>query len=415
MSEYLIQNIGMLATPVGNRAQSGAAQGACRILEGAWMVVRDGKIAAVGAGDAPACDRVIDAQGRLMTPGLVDPHTHLIFAGWREHELAMKLRGTPYLDILAAGGGILSTVRATRAASERELAERAAGTLSRMLRLGVTTCEVKSGYGLSVEEELKMLRAVRILQRKQRVELIPSFMGAHALPEDYRDRRADYVRLVIEEMIPRVAAEGLAEFCDVFCETGVFTPEESREILLAGRAHGLKAKCHSDEIDAIGGTEMAGALGATSCEHLIRCQESGIRAMAAGGTIACLLPATSFYLNAEFAPARQMISAGVPVAFGSDFNPGSCPVDNLQIAMNIGCYKYRMTPEECLTAVTLNAAAAIDRARTLGTLEAGKQADFVLWDADNLDYIFYRFGADLARAVFKRGELAAGEIDGLRA
>jgi imidazolonepropionase len=208
-------------------------------------------------------------------------------------------------------------------------------------------------------------------------------------------------------MLPLVAERGLAEFCDVFCETGVFTPEECRRVLLAGQKLGLRSKCHSDEIDPIGGTEMAGEIGAVSCEHLIRCKQSGIEAMAKGGTVACCLPATSFYLGSSFAPARQMIEAGVPVAFGSDFNPGSCPCSNLPLAMNIGCYRYRMTPEECLTAVTLNAAAALCRADSLGSVEPGKQADLLVWDAEDLNYIFYRFGDDLVETVIKRGEIAA--------
>ena len=222
-----------------------------------------------------------------------------------------------------------------------------------------------------------------------------------------KDREA-YIRLLIEEMMPAVVQSGLAEFCDVFCETGVFTAGEAERILKAAQAAGLGAKCHCDEIGAIGGTEMAGRLGAVSCEHLIVTQPQGVAALAAGGTIACCLPATSFYLDAAYAPARAMIEAGVPVAFGSDFNPGSCPVHSLQTAMNIGCYKYRMTPEECLTAVTLNAAAAVGRSRQVGTLEAGKQADILVWEAANLDYIFYRFGDNLVGQVFKAGRLVAG-------
>ena len=401
--KLVIENIGMLATPVGTCARSGSEQGNIHLLKNAWIAIEDGIITAVGTGAAPDCAERFDAGGKLATPGLVDPHTHLVFGGWRQHELAMKLRGVPYLDILAAGGGILSTVRSTREADVGTLKAKAARELTRMLSLGVTTCEAKSGYGLNTETELKMLRAVQELKREQPVELVSTFLGAHALPEEYRQDRAGYIRLLTEEMIPLAARDGLCEFCDVFCETGVFTAEESRSILEAGLRHGLKAKCHSDEIDAIGGTEMAAALHAVSCEHLIRCQPSGIAAMAASGTVACCLPATSFYLNATFAPARDMIDAGVPVAFGSDFNPGSCPVNNLPLAMNIGCYKYRMTPEECLTAITLNAAAALCRAERIGSIEAGKQADILIWDAEDLDYIFYRFGAELVQTVFKSG------------
>lgn len=403
----LIYNIGMLATPTGSAARGGSAQGEISLLRDAWILIGDGVILSVGTGKAPDADQVFDAGGALVTPGLVDPHTHLVFGGWREHELAMKLRGVGYLDILAAGGGILSTVRNTRAAGPEELKAKAAKVLDGMLKLGVTTCEAKSGYGLTVEDELKMMRVVKELNEEHAVDLVSTFLGAHAVPSEYKENREEYIRIIIEEMIPRAAEEKLAEFCDVFCETGVFTAEETEKILRAGMRYGMAPKCHSDEIDPIGGTEMSGRLGAVSCEHLIRCRPSGIEAMAAGGTIACCLPATSFYLNADFAPARDMIHAGVPVAFGSDFNPGSCPVSNLQIAMNIGCYKYRMTPEECLCAVTLNAAAAIHRADRIGSIEPGKQADIVVWNADNLDYIFYRFGENLAKYVFKRGEMVA--------
>lgn len=403
MHELVIKNIGALATPTGVKAKSGAAQGEITILNDAWISVDRGSITGTGTGAAPDGANVYDADGKLATPGLVDPHTHLVFGGWREHELAMKLHGVPYLDILASGGGILSSVNMTRNSTEQELICKAHAILGRMLSLGVTTCEAKSGYGLSLEGEMKLLRAVKKLGDLQPVELVPTFMGAHAVPPEYREDRDSYIALIIDEMIPAVREENLAEFCDVFCETGAFTSGESEKILIAGKDAGLTPKCHSDEINPIGGTEMASALGAVSCEHLIMCTPSGIEAMRRNGVIACCLPATSFYLDAAFAPARSMITAGVPVAFGSDFNPGSCPTNSLQLAMNIGCFKYRMTPEESLTAVTLNAAAAIRRATCAGTLEPGKQADIVIWDANNLDYIFYRFGDNLVDAVFKHG------------
>lgn len=406
MHTYLI-NIGLLATPRGVAARRGAEQGELQLLPGAWVALEGEHIAAIGQGQpetAPG-DRVIDAGGRLVTPGLVDAHTHLIFGGWRQNELGQKLHGVPYLDILAQGGGILSTVRATRRASEQELADKAAAVLGEMLAMGVTTCEAKSGYGLTPEEEYKQLRVIRRLNETQPVELAATFMGAHALPEEYKQRREDYIRLLTEEMIPAVAREGLAEFCDVFCEKGVFSAEESRRILEAGIRHGLRPKVHADEIEAIGGSQLAGELGAISAEHLIVCPPEGIAALAAGGTVACCLPATSFYLGAAYAPTRDMIAAGVPVAVATDFNPGSCPGSSLQLAMNIACLKYRMTPEEVLTAVTLNAAAAIGRAERIGSIESGKQADLLLWDAPDLDYICYRFGSNLVHTVIKRGRI----------
>lgn len=407
MDRLVISNIGMLATPRGFGPRAGEDQGRVELRTGAYVAAENGTITAVGTGEVPEAllqsSRHIDAKGSLVTPGLVDAHTHLVFGGWREHELAMKRRGVPYLEILAQGGGILSTVRMTRQATEDQLAEKAGQALKQMLCLGVTTCEAKSGYGLDRETEWKQLAVMRRLGKEQPVELVPTYLGAHAVPQAYQNDREAYIRLMVEEMIPAVAREGLAEFCDVFCETGVFTPEESERILRAGQAHGLKAKMHTDEIDALGGTEVAGAIQAVSAEHLIAATDSGIEALAKGGTVAVLLPATSFYLGKPYARARDMIAAGVPVAAASDFNPGSCPSLNLQFVMNLACWNYKMSPEEVLTAVTLNAAAAVCRADRLGSLEPGKQADLVIWDAPNLDYVFYRFGQNLVRTVIKQG------------
>lgn len=397
----LIRNIGLLATAVGNDACAGARQGAIRTMKNAWLLIEGERIAALGEGAPPDAQQTLDAGGRLATAGLVDAHTHLIFGGWRQNELALKLHGVPYLDILAQGGGILSTVNASRAASQEALAEKAERALREMLRFGTTTCEAKSGYGLSLEEEQKELRAIRDLKERQPVELAATFLGAHAVPKGAD--RAAYVRTLCEEMIPAVAREGLAEFCDVFCETGVFSAEESRAILEAGKRHGLIPKIHADEIDSIGGSQLAGDLGAISAEHLIVCPDEGIERMARGGTVACLLPCTSFYLGAAYAPAAKMIEAGVPVAMATDFNPGSCPCLNMQLVMNLGCLKYRLTPEQVLTAVTLNGAAAIGRAARIGSLEVGKQADLLLWEAPDLNYICYRMGSNLVSTVIKRG------------
>lgn len=405
MSDLLVVNIGLLATPVGSAAKGGRAQGEIQLLRDAWLRIEDGVIAALGTG-APkgtGCP-VLDAGGRLVTPGLVDAHTHLVFGGWRQNELALKLHGVPYLDILAQGGGILSSVTATRTATEEELADKAAAALDEMLRFGTTTCEAKSGYGLTTEEECKQLRAIRALNQRHPIDLVATFMGAHALPQAYKDDREAYVSLVCEEMIPRVAAEQLAEFCDVFCETGVFTAEESRRILEAGKRYGLRPKIHADEIDPIGGSQLAGEIGAVSAEHLIVCPDEGIDSMARGGTVACLLPATSFYLGADYAPARKMVKAGVPVAMATDFNPGSCPCLNMQLVMNLGCLRYRLTPEEVLTAVTLNGAAAIGRAEAVGSLEPGKRGDLLIWEARDLNYVCYRMGSNLVHTVVKGGK-----------
>ncbi|MBQ2455051.1 MAG: imidazolonepropionase [Firmicutes bacterium] len=414
MERLLIKNIGMLATPEGREARRGQEQGRIRILKNAWILAEDGLIRALGEGEAPvpgscqgedgACTEVIDAQGCLVTPGLVDAHTHLIFGGWRQYEMEQKLKGVPYLEILASGGGILSTVRATKAASEDELYDKAKLALDEMLSFGTTTCEAKSGYGLDEETELRMLRAIKRLNEDHPIDLVPTFLGAHALPPEFKDDREAFISLLCDKVIPEVAGQGLAEYCDVFCESGVFTAEETRRILLAGQKHGLRSKVHADEIEAIGGSQLAGEIGAVSAEHLIVCPDEGIESMAKGGTVACLLPATSFYLGATFAPARKMIEAGVPVAMATDFNPGSCPCLNMQLVINLGCLRYRLTPEEVLTAVTLNGAAACGRAASRGSIEPGKLCDLVIWDAPDLNYICYRLGSNLAKQVIKTGK-----------
>lgn len=405
MKKLLVKNIGMLATPQGKRARSGAEQGEIQILKDAWALIEDGLISQVGTGAAPeaAGAEVVDAKGRLVTPGLVDAHTHLIFGGWRQNELGMKLHGKTYLEIQNAGGGIQSTTNATRQATEEELAEKAAKALDEMMGFGVTTCEAKSGYGLATDHELKELRVIRDLNERHPMDIVATFMGAHLVPAEYKANRAEYIRLVCEEMMPAVKEQGIAQFCDVFCEADTFSVEESRQVLEAGLKYGLRPKIHADEIEAIGGSQLAGELGAISAEHLIVCPPEGIESMAKGGVIACLLPATSFNLGSTFAPARDMVKAGVPVAMATDFNPGSCPCLNLQFVINLGCLKYKLTPEEVLTAVTLNGAAAIDMADKVGSVEVGKQGDLVIWDAPDLDYICYRVGSNLADTVIKRG------------
>ena len=407
MANRLVKNIGLLATPTGTAAKSGPQQGEITMTKNAWVLIRDGLVAQVGTGEPPAAAdaQVVDAQGKLVTPGLVDAHTHLIFGGWRQNELGLKLHGKTYLEIQNAGGGIQSTTNATRQSSEEELTQKAAKALDEMMSLGTTTCEAKSGYGLATEHELKALRVIKNLNDRHPMDIVPTFMGAHLVPAEYKQNREEYIRLVCEEMMPAVKEQGIAKFCDVFCEADTFTVEESRKVLEAGQKYGLRSKIHADEIEAIGGSQLAGELGAISAEHLIVCPPEGIASMAKGGTVACLLPATSFYLGATFAPARDMVKAGVPVAMASDFNPGSCPCLNLQFVINLGCLKYKLTPEEVLTAVTLNAAAAIDMAGQVGSVEEGKLGDLVIWDAPDLDYICYRMGSNLVKTVIKRGQV----------
>ncbi len=406
MLDLLIKNIGELATAQGNTPKKGTAQGEVQISHQVSIGITDGKISYVGPEEeAPTAKQTYDAEGCLVTPGLVDAHTHLVFGGWRQHELPQKLAGATYLEILKGGGGILSTVRNTRAATEEELVEKTKNLLDQMIAHGTTTVEAKSGYGLSTAEELKQLRVVRALQETHPVDLVSTFMGAHAIPEEYKNDRADYVKLVCEEMIPTVAKEKLAEFCDIFCETAVFDIEETRKILNCAKEYGFGVKLHGDEIDPIGGGELAGELGALSAEHLIEASDAGIEAMAKSGTIGVLLPATSMYLDKSFARARKMLDTNMAVAVATDFNPGSSPNFNMQIPMTLACLKYRLSPKEALTAVTLNGACAIRRGDLVGTIEVGKQADIVVWDAPDLNFLFYRYGNNQVKKVIKKGNL----------
>ena len=404
----LIKNIGTLATPHGSTARCGSEQKDITTLHNAAILIDDnGMIAEITAdGELPkysAYTELIDAEGRLVTPGLVDAHTHLVFGGWRNHEVPLKISGASYLDILNAGGGILNTLPHTREAGEDELYSRSAAFLKEMMGFGVTTVEAKSGYGLNKEAELKQLRVIRRLNESTPLDVVSTFLGAHAIPGEFAGDADGYIDYLISEVLPTVAEEKLADFCDVFLEATIFDVEQSRRLLLAAQKLGLPSKIHADELKAIGGSELAGEIGAVSAEHLLATRDSGIEAMAASKTVACLLPCTSLYLDKPFARARAMIDAGVPVAIATDFNPGSCPSLNLQLAMNMGYIRYRLYPEEILTAVTLNAACAIGMGDRVGSLETGKQADIVIWDADELSMLCYRMGSNQVKTVIKKG------------
>lgn len=416
--DLLVHNIGLLVTMRGKPGpRRGSDMSDVGAVTGGSVAIADGKIMAAGPeADVRveiaglSVDRTLDAKGRLVTPGLVDPHTHLVHGGSREHELELKLKGVPYLEILAQGGGILSTVRATRAASEDELYKKAWKSLDIMMLYGATTVEAKSGYGLTLEDELKQLRVIKRLNETHPVDLVSTFMGAHAVPLEYKGRSGEYVKLVIDEMLPEVKRQGLAEFCDVFCEDGVFTVDESREILAAAKVLGFGLKLHADEIEPLGGAQLAAELGCISAEHLLATTDNGLRAMRDAGVIAVCLPATSFNLRAKsHTRARDMITLGVPVALSTDYNPGSSPTESLQLVMTLACINLGMTPEEVITGVTVNAACAIGRGDVIGSLEPGKQADLVLFDATNLSYLPYHFGINHVDTVIKKGHVVVAD------
>jgi imidazolonepropionase len=352
---------------------------------------------------------VVDVPDLTIVPGFVDPHTHAMFAGDRRDELRRRLGGATYTQIAAAGGGILSTVRATREATEDELAQATTIRLDEMLACGTTTCEIKSGYGLNLETELKMLRALRGVAAVHPMSIVPTFLGAHEVPIEYRSSRAAYVDLVVNEMLPAVAAERAAGWCDVFCEAGVFTADESVRILEAGLRHGLQARIHADELGPSGGSQAAARVGARSADHLIFVPPEGMDAMAAAGVTATLLPAAAFYLKlGRFAPARELIARGVPVALATDVNPGGGFSPSVPFVMALACFAMEMTFEEALIGATLNAAWSLDLANEVGSLEPGKLADAVLVNGEAIDLI--RVGAPAIRAVVKRGKIAFGRL-----
>lgn len=348
---------------------------------------------------------VIDARGKIVMPGLVDCHTHLVHGGTREHELNMRLAGRSYMDIMNAGGGIHYTTTKTREANFDELYNKTVQHLNVFLRHGVTTVEAKSGYGLDLENELKQLYVVKKLQEEHVVDIVSTFMGAHAVPKEFKGNEDQFVKIIIEQMIPKVAELGLAEFNDVFCEKGVFTPEQSRLILEAGKEYGLTPKIHADEIEPYEGAELAAEVGAISAEHLLVASDEGIAAMAKAGTIAVLLPGTAFFLRAPYARGRLMVDSGVPVAISTDFNPGSSPTISLPFIQNLACMNMGMTMEEVLCATTINAAHAIKRADQVGTLEKGKQADVLILDVPNYKQLQYFYGMNHTDTVIKAGKV----------
>ena len=385
------------------------------IIEDGSVWIEDGVIQAVGTTaeleekyGAITDVEIIDATGRLVTPGLVDPHTHVVYGGSREQEFEQRLQGATYMAIMNAGGGIHASMRMTREATPEQLVAQTTKRLASFLAHGVTTVESKSGYGMDLATELKQLQVMQTLNESQPVELVPTFMGAHAVPTAYKGREDEFVEHIITEMLPVVAEQNLAVFNDVFCEKDVYTPAQAERILQAGKALGLTPKIHADEIAPYGGAELAAKVGAISAEHLLKASDAGIEAMAEAGVIACLLPATALYLREEAARGRYMIDHGVAVAISTDCNPGSSPTTSMPLVMNLACISMRLTPAEALTAATYNAACAVGLQDKIGSLEVGKQADVVIWDAPSYQAIQYFFGVNHVAQVIKKGQKVVG-------
>lgn len=398
----VLVNIGQLATcpPGGGQADAG-------LVERAALLVEDSKVAWVGPeADLPASAAGLathDCEGRLVVPGLVDCHTHLCFGGWRGDEFAQRIAGASYQQIAAAGGGIRSTVAATRAASFEALRDKAMGVLEEVLAMGVTTMECKSGYGLDLDNELKQLEVYAALNEEQPLDLVPTFLGAHIVPPEYTERRGEYLDLLCGELLPEVARRGLARFCDVFIEDNAYTIDEARRILQTARDLGLGLKVHADQLSAGGGAELAAELAAVSAEHLEFVSDAGIEALAAAGTVAVSLPIASLYLGAGQLPARRLIEAGVAVAVATDFNPGSAPSFHLPLAMTLACLSQRMTPAEALCGATVIAARALGLEGQAGSLAPGCPADLAVIDAPDLNHWLYHFRPNACLAVMKNG------------
>src|SRR5699024_4701504 len=416
-SNYIyIKNASELITVKGHSAKPAKKESMndIGIIENGSVLAEGSKIIAVGTDEEISKKyssklkraEIIDATGKTVTPGLIDPHTHIVYAGTRENEYAMRLQGRTYMEIMNSGGGIHATTRATQQANKFSLYKQTIQRLDKMLLNGMTTIEAKSGYGLTIEDELKQLRVAQQLDEEHQIDLIPTFMGAHAVPMNYKENPEVFVSLVIKEMLPIVAENNLAQFNDVFCESGVFTPEQSSRILEAGKRYGLKPKIHADEIEPYGGAETASEVGAVSADHLLRASDKGIQMMAENNVIGVLLPGTAFFLMADYAEARKMIDSGMALALSTDANPGSSPTLSLQFIMNLGCLKMGMTPEEVITATTINAAHAIDAADHIGSVEVGKQADFTIFDVNNHLMMSYQYGMNHVHTVVKKGKIA---------
>lgn len=407
----IVENAAELVTCSGTAAKTGAQMADIGVIPDGAVLIEDGRIGYVGptSGLPADTDRtsfdIIDASGKAVLPGFVDAHTHFVFGGYRPQEFAWRLRGDTYMDIMKRGGGIHSTVTATRAASREELSAAGRSRLDAMLSFGVTTVEGKSGYGLDLETEIKQLEVMVDLNAGHPVDIATTFLGAHAVPPDYKDQGDRYVDFLLSEVLPEVTARNLAEFCDVFCEQGVFSIDQSRKILKAAASSGLKLKLHADEIVPLGGAELAAELGAVSADHLLHASDEGINAMAGAGVVATLLPGTAFSLKEPFARARKMIAKNCAVALATDLNPGSCFSTSIPLLVALATLQMGLSPEETVTALTLNGAAALDRADTVGSLDPGKKGDLIILEFPSYQFIPYHTGVSIVEKTVKNGTL----------
>jgi len=408
-NNIIIYNASQVVTCSGFAGKRGREMNDLHVIEDGTVVVTDGRISHVlRAGEEPPVDKkynIINATGKALLPGFVDPHTHFVFGGYREEEFSWRMRGDSYMEIMNRGGGIVNTTKATREASEDELFEVGRRRLDAMLRLGITTVEGKSGYGLDRDTEMKQLRVMRRLNESHPADIVSTFMGAHATPAEWKGREDEFIDFNIREMFPLVAKEGLAEFADIFCEKNVFTIEQSRRYLQAAREQGFKLKIHADEIVQFGGAELASELHCISADHLLQASDAGIRAMADAGVVATLLPLTAFSLRETFARGREMIDAGCMVALATDLNPGSSFSASAPLLFALACIYMKLSPEEAVTAFTINSAAAIDRADRIGSIDVGKQGDLVLLQFPSYKFLPYHVGMNIVDTVIKQGEV----------
>jgi imidazolonepropionase len=414
MIRKLFRNARITTPSDSGRPLAGNIQGEVRFFENGALLCKDGLIEAIGTAEevlglAAVNNEVleVDCDGLCMIPGFVDPHTHMCFAKRREEEFSLRIEGTDYLEILRQGGGILSSVRAVRSSSEEELFSVTQTHALSALRFGTTTLEIKSGYGLETEAELKMLRVIDRVGRETPLDVVPTFMGAHAVPEEYAGTPEKYVDYLLEDMIPAVAEQGVARFCDVFCEKNVFSLEQSRRVLMAARGNGLGLKIHADEVYDLGGAGLAAELQAVSAEHLLAANEENLRAMANRGVIGVLLPGTAYSLRKPYAPARKMVDLEVPLALATDCNPGSCYTESMPFVFGLAVLNMNLSVNEALVAATLNAAYSIQEDQSVGSLDVGKSADFLLLDGESPAVLAYHAGVSPVVAVYKRGEQVA--------